>query len=165
MRALFIFLISITVSFSVSATEPICEPHNAEARAYSTLKIQIMGLIPIKDKSSNQHLFKLSNATLVPYLKELCKTNSTSEDILRKMLSKCQETVQEIVDKENLTPYKDNCELGYSLARAYVMGAKSQAAKCENPDGISDVGREIHKTVEENDAGSSGKKSSSAISH
>ena len=154
MKTLFIILSLTIFSVSAIANEIICEPGH-DAGPYSTLRIQIMGLIPLHNEYKNNHLMKISN-TLIPYLKELCATGATSEEITFKMLGKCKETAKVIVAKKELNAYYDNCDLGYALANAYVNGAKSQADKCENKDAVSELGRTTQKAIMKDEASNIG---------
>ncbi|MBC7428465.1 MAG: hypothetical protein H7336_07635 [Bacteriovorax sp.] len=147
MKTILIVISLFMLSIMAMATETICEP-GISAVGYSNMRVQIMGLIPLKNEFKNNYLTKISNV-LIPFFKEQCKTNATSDDIVFNMLNKCVETAKNIVeDKKEVQAYKDNCQLGYALARAQLTGAKEVVAKCEKKDTVSDLSRNIDKVVE-----------------
>lgn len=135
------------LSFMAMAEETVCDPQ-ISAVGYSNMRVQIMGLIPLKNEFKNNYLAKISKV-LIPFFKEQCKTNATSDEIIFNMLNKCEETAKIIVeDKKEVQAYKDNCQLGYALARAQLAGAKEATANCEKKDSVTDLSRNIEKVVE-----------------
>ncbi len=144
MKFLLLILSLMTISFKTIAEEYICEPYNS-AGPYSTLRIQTL-LIPMNNEYKNKHLFNISNK-LIDYLKEQCKTKATSQEIIGNMGFKCKSLAKEIVNKEDLQGYLDNCDLGYLQAMANYHGAKSQMEKCEKKDAITDLSRAAQKLI------------------
>ncbi len=162
MKNILVVISFFTLSLQSIASETICEPGN-RAADYSTLRVQVMGLIPLKNEYQNKHLVKITNK-LNPYLKELCLSNATSDDIASKLLDKCQDTAQEVVASGELQAYNDFCQLGHLLAKSYISGAKSQSDKCENKDAVSGLAREVKNIIDEKKSDRSLQRNSNGVS-
>ena len=133
---------------TVLANEVICGS-TSDARNYLTMRIQMMGLIPMRNEYKNKHLMKMTNQ-LIPYLNELCSSDKSQDEIISKMGNKCLDLASEYAGNE-AKPYQDNCELNNALATAYAKGA-AKVKNCESKNAVSDLsrdGKQIEKVLQE----------------